>query len=137
MHVAHAGCQKTAGQAVAAKIIAVAAAAGCFQLYREAQCFRSACCQLNAFVVLVQLHSRTAFHYIKFNLTVGQLVAKMGGFGSYMLMSSILHAISFGTLSFGAYTAASSILHILIGPVGWAALGIAPWVRIVVASIES
>ena len=46
-------------------------------------------------------------------------------FAPYMLMSSVLHAISFGTLSFGAYTAASSLLHVLLGPVGWAALGAA------------
>ena len=53
------------------------------------------------------------------------LIASFGGFAPYMLMSSVLHAISFGTLSFGAYTAASSLLHVLLGPVGWAALGAA------------
>lgn len=51
-------------------------------------------------------------------------VANLGGFSTYMLMSSFLSVISFGTLGFGAYTAASSLLSTIIGPVGWAALGI-------------
>lgn len=57
--------------------------------------------------------------------TAGLMVAaNAGGFSTYMLMSSLLSTISFGTLGFGAYTAASSILSTLIGPVGWAGLGI-------------
>lgn len=51
-------------------------------------------------------------------------VANLGGFTTYMLMSSFLSVVSFGTLGFGAYTAASSILSTIIGPVGWAALGL-------------
>ncbi|GAA5143280.1 hypothetical protein [Thalassotalea piscium] len=51
-------------------------------------------------------------------------VANLGGFTTYMLMSSFLSVVSFGTLGFGAYTAASSILSTIIGPVGWAALGV-------------
>lgn len=50
-------------------------------------------------------------------------VAQMGGFATYTLMSSIISAVSFGTLGFGAYTAASSLLSLAIGPVGWLALG--------------
>ena len=52
------------------------------------------------------------------------VVANMGGFATYTLMSSLLSALSFGTLGFGAYTAASSLLSTLIGPVGWIGLGI-------------
>ena len=51
-------------------------------------------------------------------------VANLGGFSTYMLMSSFLSVVSFGTLGFGAYTAASSLLSTIIGPVGWTALGI-------------
>lgn len=50
-------------------------------------------------------------------------VANLGGFATYTLMSSLLSTISLGTLGFGAYTAASSLLSIVIGPVGWLALG--------------
>jgi len=51
------------------------------------------------------------------------LLGNLGGFGTYMVMSSLLSTISLGTLGFGAYTAASSLLSFLLGPVGWAALG--------------
>ncbi len=47
----------------------------------------------------------------------------MGGFATYTLMSTILSAASFGTLSFGAYTLASSALSLVLGPVGWVVLG--------------
>ncbi|NDW15451.1 hypothetical protein GTQ48_07955 [Alteromonas genovensis] len=50
-------------------------------------------------------------------------VANMGGFATYTLMSSVLSALSFGTLGFGAYTTASSLLSTVIGPVGWVGLG--------------
>lgn len=50
-------------------------------------------------------------------------VASLGGFGTYTLMSTLLHTASLGTLSFGAYTTASSVLSVVLGPVGWAALG--------------
>ncbi len=56
--------------------------------------------------------------------TGGALVlGNLGGFGTYMAMSSLLSTISFGTLGFGAYTAASSLLSVALGPVGWAAFG--------------
>ena len=51
------------------------------------------------------------------------VVANLGGFATYTLMSSVLSAISLGTLGFGAYTAASSLLSVVIGPVGWLTLG--------------
>jgi uncharacterized protein YaaW (UPF0174 family) len=51
-------------------------------------------------------------------------IANLGGFSTYMLMSSFLSSVSLGTLGFGAYTAASSMLSTIIGPVGWAALGL-------------
>lgn len=50
------------------------------------------------------------------------VLANMGGFGTYMVMASLLHTVSFGLLGFGAYTAASSIVAVALGPVGWAAL---------------
>jgi uncharacterized protein YaaW (UPF0174 family) len=52
-------------------------------------------------------------------------VANAGGFATYMLMSSVISAATMGAAGFGVYTAASSVLHVVIGPVGWAALGIA------------
>jgi len=52
------------------------------------------------------------------------VVANMGGFATYTLMSSLLSALSLGSLGFGAYTAASSLLSTLIGPVGWVGLGL-------------
>ena len=51
------------------------------------------------------------------------ILGNLGGFGTYMAMSSLLSTISLGTLGFGAYTAASSLLSIVLGPVGWAAFG--------------
>jgi uncharacterized protein YaaW (UPF0174 family) len=51
-------------------------------------------------------------------------IANLGGFSTYMLMSSFHSSVSLGTLGFGAYTAASSMLSTIIGPVGWAALGL-------------
>lgn len=50
-------------------------------------------------------------------------LAKAGGFGTYMAMSSLLHTISLGSFSFSAYTTASAYLHLILGPVGWAVLG--------------
>jgi hypothetical protein len=56
--------------------------------------------------------------------TGGALVlGNLGGFGTYMAMSSLLSTISFGALGFGAYTAASSALSLALGPIGWAAFG--------------
>ena len=52
------------------------------------------------------------------------VVANIGGFATYTLMSSLLSVLSFGTLGFGAYTMASSLLSTLIGPVGWIGLGV-------------
>jgi uncharacterized protein YaaW (UPF0174 family) len=51
-------------------------------------------------------------------------VANAGGFATYMLMSTVISTLSVGTAAFAVYTTASSILHVLIGPVGWAALGL-------------
>jgi uncharacterized protein YaaW (UPF0174 family) len=51
------------------------------------------------------------------------VIANLGGFATYMLMSSVLSTISLGMLGFGAYTAASSALSVVLGPVGWLALG--------------
>ena len=50
-------------------------------------------------------------------------IANLGGFATYMLMSSVLSTLSLGMLGFGAYTAASSALSVILGPVGWLALG--------------
>ena len=45
-------------------------------------------------------------------------MGKLGGFATNTLMSTVMSAVSMGTLSFGAYTAASSILSVVMGPVG-------------------
>lgn len=52
------------------------------------------------------------------------VVANAGGFATYILMSSVISALTVGA-GFGLYTAAASTLNVLLGPVGWAALGIA------------
>ena len=56
----------------------------------------------------------------------------IGGFGSFIALSTIIHAVfttTLGiTLPFAAYTTASSALSILTGPIGWSAvLGIGAW----------
>ena len=51
------------------------------------------------------------------------LLGNLGGFGTYMAMSTLLSILSLGALPFGAYTAASSLLGVALGPVGWVALG--------------
>lgn len=53
------------------------------------------------------------------------LVANAGGFATYMLMSTVISTLTAGLAGFGAYTAAASLLHLLLGPAGWAALGVA------------
>lgn len=53
------------------------------------------------------------------------VVANAGGFATYMLMSSVISTLTVGLAGFGVYTAAASILHVLLGPPGWAALGVA------------
>lgn len=53
------------------------------------------------------------------------VIAKMGGFTTYTLLTSVMSSISLGTLGFGAYTAMTSALSIAIGPIGWAGLGLA------------
>ena len=45
-------------------------------------------------------------------------MGKLGGFATNTLMSTVMSAVSMGTLGFGAYTAASSILSVVMGPVG-------------------
>ena len=59
-------------------------------------------------------------------------VSSVGGFGSFVALSTIMHAVfttTLGiTLPFAAYTTASSALSILTGPIGWSAvLGIGAW----------
>lgn len=46
------------------------------------------------------------------------VLGNLGGFATYTLMSTVLGALSFGTLGFGAYTFASSLLSVALGPVG-------------------
>jgi hypothetical protein len=50
-------------------------------------------------------------------------LGNLGGFATYTVMSTVLSAVSLGTLSFGTYALASSVLSVLLGPVGWLALG--------------
>lgn len=55
-------------------------------------------------------------------------LAQLSGFGVDLAASAIVGAITgwLGiTLSFGFYTAMSSTISVLIGPVGWASLGLA------------
>jgi len=52
-------------------------------------------------------------------------LGNLGGFATYTFLTTSLSAISIGTLGFGTYAAATSILSIVLGPVGWAGLGIA------------
>lgn len=52
------------------------------------------------------------------------VVANAGGFATYMLMSTVISTLTVGIASFGVYTAAASVLHVLLGPPGWAALGL-------------
>ena len=51
-------------------------------------------------------------------------LANLGGFATYTFLTSLMSTLSFGTLGFGAYTAATSFLSVVIGPVGWAGLGL-------------
>lgn len=53
------------------------------------------------------------------------VAGNLGGFATYTLVSSVLSTLSLGTLGFGAYTAASSAVSVILGPVGWVALGTA------------
>jgi len=59
--------------------------------------------------------------------------AQISGFGVYLLGSTVLGAIN-GVLglglSFGAFTGLSSLISMVIGPVGWAALGLATIVKL-------
>ena len=56
----------------------------------------------------------------------GIVVANLSGFGLYLASSTVLGAITSAigvTLPFAVYTGMSSTLAVLIGPVGWLALG--------------
>lgn len=50
------------------------------------------------------------------------VIGNLGGFATYTLMSTVLSALSLGTLGFGAYTLASSLLSVVLGPAGWLSL---------------
>lgn len=55
-------------------------------------------------------------------------MAQLSGFGVYMAASTVVGALTGAlglTLSFGFYTAMSSAISVIIGPIGWGALGIA------------
>jgi len=59
--------------------------------------------------------------------------AQLSGFGVYLLGSTLLGSINgmLGLgLSFGAFTGLSSLISTVIGPVGWAALGLATIVKL-------
>lgn len=57
-------------------------------------------------------------------------IGNLGGFATYTVASSVLSALSLGTLGFGAYTFASSAISVLLGPAGWLALGLAAVVKL-------
>ena len=50
------------------------------------------------------------------------VIGNLGGFGTYVAMSSLLSVLSAGLLPFGAYTAASTAMAIVLGPIGWTTL---------------
>jgi uncharacterized protein YaaW (UPF0174 family) len=52
------------------------------------------------------------------------VLGNMGGFATYTFLTTAMSTITMGTLGFGAYTAATSLLSIVLGPIGWAGLGI-------------
>lgn len=57
----------------------------------------------------------------------GLAAAQMSGFGVYVLGSTLLGALNSALglgLGFGAFTGLSSAISLVIGPVGWAALGL-------------
>ncbi len=57
----------------------------------------------------------------------GLAAAQMSGFGVYVLGSTLLGALNSALglgLGFGAFTGLSSAISIVIGPIGWAALGL-------------
>lgn len=57
----------------------------------------------------------------------GLAAAQLSGFGVYVLGSTLLGAINSALglgLSFGAFTGLSSVISLVIGPIGWAALGL-------------
>jgi len=51
-------------------------------------------------------------------------LGNLGGFATYTFLTSMMSTVTFGTLGFGAYTAATSLLSVLLGPVGWAGIGV-------------
>lgn len=68
----------------------------------------------------------------KFGVTSGKglagaaglmVLGNLGGFATYTLVSTVLSTVTFGALTFSAYTAASSLLSLVLGPVGWIAMG--------------
>lgn len=58
--------------------------------------------------------------------TTAMVALEVSGFGAYMALTTIIHAIfttTLGiTLPFAAYTGATSVLALITGPVGWIAL---------------
>ncbi len=57
----------------------------------------------------------------------GLAAAQMSGFGVYLLGSTLLGALNSALglgLGFGAFTGLSSAISVVIGPLGWAALGL-------------
>lgn len=50
------------------------------------------------------------------------LLGNIGGFGTYIALSTLLSTLSLGLLPFGAYTSASSLLSVALGPLGWGVL---------------
>ena len=59
--------------------------------------------------------------------------AQLSGFGVYLLGSTVLGAINGALglgLGFGAFTGLSSLISIVIGPIGWAALGLTAIVKL-------
>ena len=52
------------------------------------------------------------------------ILGNLGGFATYTFLTSAMSTLSMGVLGFGAYTSATTILGVLLGPVGWTALGL-------------
>lgn len=78
--------------------------------------------------LLAELASKTAAPGLGKEAAVGGglIVANLSGFGLYLASSTALGAVTSAigvTLPFAVYTGMSSTLAVLIGPVGWVALG--------------
>ena len=73
--------------------------------------------------LIKKLHDQGSGYKYKSGSVAALLIAgDLAGFSAYTALSSLIHAISFGTAGFGVYTSASSLLSYALGPLGWSSL---------------